>query len=92
MNDLRDRIAQALEGRMSRLLREAGVTSQLADAVMPIVNELAADLDHAERENRRLRGDLERTIREAARLVEDDSRSLGMMDAADIIKQVRLGG
>lgn len=39
MNDLRDQIAEALEGRMSRLLREAGIANQLADAVMPIVDE-----------------------------------------------------
>ncbi|MFE1170437.1 hypothetical protein [Nocardiopsis sp. NPDC058789] len=32
---------------------------------------------------------LEVAIREAARLVEDDSRSLGMMDAADMIRQAR---
>ncbi|MEU3020109.1 hypothetical protein ABZ635_22240 [Nocardiopsis sp. NPDC007018] len=32
---------------------------------------------------------LERAIREAARHVEDDSRALGMMDAADMIKQAR---
>lgn len=50
---------------------------------------LASDLQHAERENRRLRGDLERTIREAARHVDDDSRALGMMDAADLIRDAR---
>lgn len=32
---------------------------------------------------------LERTIREAARHVDDDSRALGMMDAADLIRDVR---
>ena len=50
MNDLRDRIAQALADQVS--------TSDTIDAVMPIVNELAADLDHAERENRRLTAEL----------------------------------
>lgn len=58
MNDLRDRITQALEGRMSRLLREAGIADQLAEAVMPIVADLTADLDNAERETRRLAADL----------------------------------
>ncbi|QVJ03040.1 hypothetical protein KGD82_13480 [Nocardiopsis eucommiae] len=32
---------------------------------------------------------VERAIREAARHVDDDSRALGMMDAADMIRQAR---
>ncbi|WP_431870845.1 hypothetical protein [Nocardiopsis eucommiae] len=32
---------------------------------------------------------LERAIRESARLADDDERALGMMDAADMIKQAR---
>lgn len=60
MNDLKPRIAEALEGRMSRLLREAGIANQLADAVMPIVADLAAELQNAERENRRLTAELAR--------------------------------
>ncbi|MGW9637457.1 hypothetical protein [Nocardiopsis alba] len=35
---------------------------------------------------------LERAIREAARLVDDDSRALGMMDAADMIREARRNG
>lgn len=59
MNDLRDRIADALytapadpTDAAERIARRTAQRD--ADAVMPIVNELAADLDHAERENRRL--------------------------------------
>ena len=59
VNDLRDRIADALytapadpTDAAERIARRTAQRD--ADAVMPIVNDLAADLDHAERENRRL--------------------------------------
>ena len=69
MNDLRDRIAEALYEAPDQLVSESAFggivlreakqrATQRADAVMPIVNELAADLDHAERENRRLTAEL----------------------------------
>ena len=66
MNDLRDRIAQALSPEALRARFEPGGLPDpydLADAVMPIVNELAADLDHAERENRRLTAELSKLKR-----------------------------
>jgi hypothetical protein len=56
------------------------------------VGQLAMDLQHSERENRRLAEEprrIERTIREAARHQDDDSRALGMMDAADMIRDAR---
>ena len=74
MNDLRDRIVDALYEAPDQLvvesafggiaLREAKQrANQRADKVMPIVEELAADLDHAERENRRLAAELGRAKR-----------------------------
>ena len=69
MNDLRDRIVDALYEAPDQLVAESAFggivlreakqrANQRADKVMPIVADLAADLDHAERENRRLRADL----------------------------------
>lgn len=69
MNDLRDRIAEALYEEPDQLVAESALggivlrkakqrATQRADAVMPIVAGLAEDLDHAERENRRLAAEL----------------------------------
>ena len=48
----------------------AGLTeddeNRIHEAVMPIVGELAADLDHAERENRRLQAEVHRLKGERA--------------------------
>lgn len=71
MNDLRDRIAQALLAREvpeehqprlapGELSAHKAEAAKRADAVMPIVAGLAADLQHAERENRRLTEELKR--------------------------------
>lgn len=67
MNDLRDRIAQALSPEALRARFEPGGLPDpydLTDAVMPIVAELAADLDHAERHNRRLQTEIDRLKRD----------------------------
>lgn len=73
MSDLRDRIAEAsskpirFTAETTREVEAAGggpvalrweEAAQLADAVMGIVADLAADLDHAERDNRRLTAEL----------------------------------
>ena len=71
MSDLRDRLTQALYEPVDPLVAESAFgplarndaaqrARERVDAIMPIVEELAADLVHAERENRRLTAKLNR--------------------------------
>ena len=54
MNDLHERVRMAVCGVDYDKHPSEDDEQRIVEAVMPIVNELAADLDHAERENRRL--------------------------------------